>query len=69
MTLNKPAKVRVTLTRDKTSRSFTRRGRTGRDTVVLRDKKLRRGRYRLVLTATDAAGNQSVPVRRPFVVR
>jgi Glycine rich protein len=32
-------------------------------------RKLRRGRYRLVAVATDAAGNRSRPVRRAFRIR
>src|SRR5262249_1477255 len=43
-------------------RSFKLTGKVGR-------KVLRAGRYRVVVTARDAAGNVSLPVSRPFRVR
>lgn len=39
-----------------------------RFTGRLRGRKLRPGRYRLVMVATDAAGNRSKPKRAPFRV-
>ncbi len=50
--------------------SFTRQGSQGesafRFTGRLRSRKLRPGRYRLVATATDGAGNKSKPRRARF---
>jgi hypothetical protein len=51
---------------------LTREISAGRGKLVLRgrigEKRLRPGRYRLTLTATDAAGNRSKPVRLAFAV-
>lgn len=57
--LSEPARVQVRITR---GRGFTRMGVGGANRVRLR--RLRRGRHRLLLRATDAAGNQSVAERR-----
>lgn len=43
-------------------------GKAGANTVKVATRKLRRGSYRLVVTATDAAGNRSVK-RLAFRVR
>ena len=52
--------------------SFTHDGKQGtnrfRFTARLRGRKLRPGRYRLVATATDAAGNMAKPKRARFRV-
>jgi hypothetical protein len=44
-------------------------GTTGAISLVVSTRKLRPGRYRLVLEATDAAGNRALPVARSFTVR
>ncbi len=50
--------------------SFSRSGKAGTNsfhfTGRLRGKKLSPGRYRLVMVATDAAGNKSKPKRAKF---
>jgi hypothetical protein len=52
--------------------SFSRTGKAGlnnfRFTGRLRARKLRPGRYRLVMVATDPAGNRSKPKRTKFRV-
>lgn len=53
--------------------SFTQTGTAGLNSFRfmgrLRGRALRRGKYRLVAVATDAAGNRSAPVRRAFRIR
>jgi virginiamycin B lyase len=44
-------------------------GTTGAISLAISTKRLRRGRYRAVLEATDAAGNKALPVTRRFTVR
>lgn len=41
----------------------------GRNTVRFAGSGLKAGRYRVLVTAKDAAGNQSAPVRRTFTIR
>lgn len=43
-------------------------GGAGLNTIQLPTRKLVSGRYRVVFTATDAAGNRSAPVTRTFKV-
>jgi virginiamycin B lyase len=43
-------------------------GSAGLNTIQLNTRKLRKGRYRVVFSATDAAGNRSAPVTRTFRV-
>jgi hypothetical protein len=45
------------------------RGRRGRNEVRLATRGLRRARYRITLTATDAVGNVSSPARTGFIPR
>ena len=44
-------------------------GRKGRNAVRFAGSGLNPGRYRVLVTAKDAAGNESTPVRRIFTVR
>jgi hypothetical protein len=52
---------------------FTHAGAAGTNTFRfmgrLRGRALRRGKYRLVAVATDAAGNRSAALRRPFRIK
>jgi hypothetical protein len=58
--LSEPARVRVTVLRGGSAvRRMTVTGDAGRNALAL---KLRSGRYRVVLGATDAAGNAARPV-------
>ena len=41
------------------ARQIRRAERAGRNRLTLRSRGLRRGRYRIVLSATDAVGNRS----------
>ena len=50
-------------------RALAGNGAPGLNTSQLSTGKLRAGRYRVVFTATDAAGNRSAPVTRRFTVR
>lgn len=65
-TLSEAARVAVTVRRVRPRRkvlSLTAPGGTGVNRRTLPTKRLRPGRYRVVLVATDAAGNRSVAVR------
>ena len=44
-------------------------GTAGPNTIQLNTRKLRKGRYRVVFSATDAAGNRSARVTRTFRIR
>jgi hypothetical protein len=78
-TLNEAAVVRFRLERRRGRRTrtlrggFTRRGKRGVDRARfngrLRGHRLRAGRYYLVATATDLAGNRSKPARAKFRIR
>ena len=58
--LSEPARVTVRIERaGRTVKRLTRRGRAGRNRIVIARRALRRGRYQLVLSARDAAGNSS----------
>ena len=61
LTLSEPATVRLRLRR---ARTITRSLPAGTSSLKLWS--LRRGRYSLTLTARDAAGNSSAPLRRTF---
>ena len=66
--LSEAATVKITIRRGKTKpRRLTRAGKAGANTVTLR--KLARGRYRVTLVATDAAGNVSRPRTLRFTRR
>jgi plastocyanin len=74
----KPIAVRFELSEDATVRvavkgrpkaGVERAARAGAGSVKLSTRKLKPGRYRLTVTATDAAGNVSAPVKRTVRVR
>ncbi len=74
LTLDEPATVRLSLRRKsgkayRTVRSSTRRLKKGRTAVMVTSKRLRAGRYRLVVNATDAAGNRARSRTVSFRVR
>jgi hypothetical protein len=58
--LDEAAQVVGKLRGPKTRRTFTLAAKAGTNVLKL-PRKLAGGRYRLVLTATDAAGNASLP--------
>jgi hypothetical protein len=66
ITLSEDATVRIACKRvgaRRNAASLVRKLKTGTTRVTFPRKRLRPGRYRLTVTATDAAGNRSVPVR------
>jgi plastocyanin len=66
--LNEPAEIEAKL-RGPTRRTLKKRqGKLGRNVVRI-PKRLRAGRYALVMRATDAAGNRSLGVRVKFRIR
>jgi hypothetical protein len=66
--LDEPATIEAKL-RGPTRRTLkTRQGKTGTNAVRL-PRRLKRGRYALILRATDAAGNRSVAIRTKFRIR
>ncbi len=69
--LSEAARVRITFKRSKGKqpKPYVRHRPAGKTTVKLSPKRLRRGRYKMKLVATDAAGNAAKPVRRKFRVR
>jgi hypothetical protein len=74
LTLDEPASVRLSLRRKsgttyRTVRSSTRRLKKGRTAVTVTSKRLRAGRYRLVVSATDVAGNRAASRAVSFSVR
>jgi hypothetical protein len=65
--LSEPATVTLRVKRaGKVRRTLTGAGTLGANRVPFDGRTLRRGRYRIVVTATDAAGNASAPVARRF---
>lgn len=65
-TLSEPASVRIAAGKKV---AVTRAARAGANAIKLPTRKLKRGRVRLTLTATDAAGNASAPDRITVRVR
>jgi len=66
--LDEPARIEAKL-RGPTRRTLKpRQGRVGTNVLRL-PKRLKRGRYALVMRATDAAGNESLAARAKFSVR
>lgn len=64
LTLSETAKVTVRLRRGtRTARTITRTLTAGRHRIRIRKAGLRRGRYRLLVVAVDAAGNRSPTVK------
>jgi len=64
LTLSEDAKVTVRLRRGKgISRTITRRLTAGKHRIRIKRAGLRRGRYRLLVVAVDAAGNRSHTVK------
>jgi hypothetical protein len=58
--LSEPAKVTLRIKKGRrTVKKITANGKAGRNRMAIRTRKLARGRYQLVLTARDAAGNSS----------
>jgi plastocyanin len=69
--LSEPARLagRIESARPRrTLRRFSIRGRQGLNRIQLSARRLRPGRYRVLITATDAAGNGSVRVRTALTV-
>jgi hypothetical protein len=60
--LSERAKVTMRITRDgRTVKRLTARGKAGKNRMAIPTAKLAGGRYRLVLSARDKAGNRSNP--------
>jgi hypothetical protein len=73
-TLSETARVTLTFTRVVPGRKpkpvrLRVSGRLGANGLTLRAGRLARGRHRLVITATDAAGNRAAALRRTLTVR
>jgi Tol biopolymer transport system component len=67
--LSEKATVRARLARHGTKLTLKRSLKAGTRRIKLPLRRLRSGRYRATVTATDAGGNRSVPKRKSFVVR
>jgi hypothetical protein len=61
--------VRVTYTNGKKRGKLTIAGKPGQNVAALAKRKLKAGRYKLMLTARDAAGNVSAPLKLAFKVK
>ena len=69
--LSEAARVRIAFKRrsGKSPRPVVRQLAAGPAVLRLSTRRVRRGRYRMTLVATDAGGNASAPLRRRFRVR
>jgi hypothetical protein len=71
--LSKAARIEVRIRRARGSRKLARRiardASAGMRTVVIKGRRLARGRYRITAVATDDAGRRSAPVHRRIRVR
>ena len=71
--LSEAAKVKVVLApvpkKHRKTRKFTRKLKSGANRIKLRKNQLKRGRYKLRITATDSSGNRSGPVKKKVRVR